>query len=206
MTQPLQRSTPSRIFRAVWEKLWWLLGITLMGGFFLLAIKNPALLVRLFSMLFIAIGIAMPIYVETKRRRQRLSRTWKPVQGRIMASEVKEKRLRSGSRQGGPLTWGATTTYFPSVVYAYNYMGKAYQAEGIITININWPKKEAEAAVARYTVDTAVTVWVNPDLPHQAVLEPGLSRYSKKYKLGFLIGIAFIMAGTAGLFLASLLH
>jgi len=206
MPQTLHRNALGRIFWAVWGKLWWLFGIVFIGGFFLLASKNPALLVRLFGLLFIFSGLAMLVYVAKMRRQQRQSRSWVPVQGRVLSSEVKKEIHRSRFVQGSPLTWGGITTYFPRVEYAYQYQGKTYQAKGIITININWPKKEAEAAVARYPVDASVTVWVNPDLPHQAVLETGMGHYAKKYKLAFFISVAFLIAGTTGWFIAPLLH
>jgi len=206
MTQPLHRSSLTRIFWTVWGKLWWLFGIVFIGGFFLLGVKNPVLLAQLLSLLFIFIGIAMLVYVERRRRQQRQSRTWVPAQGRVLSSEVKKEIHRSGSRQGGPLNWGGITTYFPRVEYTYQYLGTTYQSKGIITININWPKKKAEAAVARYPVDASVTVWVNPEIPHQAVLEPGLGHYAKKYKLAFFISVAFLIAGASGWLIAPLLN
>jgi len=206
MTQLSHRSTLAHNFWAVWGKFWWLFGLVIIGGFFLLGVINPVLLAKLFSLLLIIISVVMMVYAERSRRQQHQSRTWTPVQGRVLSSEVKKEIHQSGSRQGGPLTWSGTISYFPRVEYTYEYLGTTYQSNGIITININWPKKEAEAAVARYPVDTSVTVWVNPDTPHHAVLEPGIGRYGKKYKIAFFIGVAFLVIGLLGWFFAPLLR
>ena len=206
MTQLSHHNTLVKIFWAFWAKLWWLFGLVIIGGFFLLGVINPGLLAKSFGLFLIIIGVAIMVYVEKSRRRQQQSRTWTPVQGRVLSSEVKKEIHRSGSRRGGPLTWSGTTSYFPRVEYTYEYLGTTYQSKGIIAININWPKKEAEAAVARYPVDTSVTVWVNPETPHHAVLEPGMGRYGKKYKIGFFIGVAFMIIGSLGWFFAPLLR
>jgi hypothetical protein len=202
MSQPMPRNILARIFRAVWEKLWWLFAIVLLGGAFLLGSNNPALFVRLLSLVFIISGIGSLVYVERMRRRARQSIVWVPVQGRVLASEVKKSVHRYSSATGG----GTSVQYSPRVVYAYQYQGTSYQARGIITLDINWPRKEAEAAVARYPEGAAVTVWVNPEAHHQAVLETGMDPYSKKFKLGFLVGAAFLLGGTTGWFLAPLLQ
>jgi hypothetical protein len=202
MSQPMPRNDLPRIFWAVWEKLWWLFGIVLLGGGFLLGVNNPVLFVMLLSLVFIFSGIGTLVYVKRMRRRQRQSIAWVPVQGRILASAVEKKTHRYSSATGG----GTTVQYYPRVAYAYQYQGTPYQAKGIITFNINWPRKEAEAAVARYPEGAAVTVWVNPEVHHQAVLETGMGPYSRKFKLGLLIGAAFLIAGTIGWFLAPLVQ
>lgn len=205
MTQSSHRSALPRIFWAVWEKLWWLFGIAFIGGVFLIGTKDPALLFRLFGLLFILVGFTMLIYVEIKRRQQIKSQYWMPVQGRIIFSEVEREILRSTYRSS-PMSGGDIPTYFPRVEYSYEYQGKAYQGRGIINISINWPRKEAETAVARYPVDAAVTVWVNPVNPHQAVLETGMERYAKKYRMAFVICIAFLVIGVAGWLCAPLMN
>lgn len=201
MPQTAKRNPLARIFWAVWGKLWWLFGIVLMGGFFLLANKNPALLVRLFSLPFILAGIAMLFYVERMRRQQHKSRSWMPVQGRILNSKVEVEVLRSRPGSRSSMTMGGITTYTPHVEYTYSYQGTPYQAKRIITVNINWPKKEAEAAVSRYPTGASVTVWVNPDYPQQAVLEPGMRHYTKKYKAAFFIGFLLVVAGAVSWFI-----
>lgn len=202
MTRRMPGKAMARIFWAVWEKLWWLFGIVLLGGAFLLGVNNPVLFVRLLSLVFFFSGIGTLVYVKSMRRRQRQSITWVPVQGRILASEVKKSIHRYSSATGG----GASVQYYPRVVYTYQYQGTPYQSKGIITLNINWPRKEAESAVARYPADSAVTVWMNPEDHHQAVLETGMGPYARKFKFGFFIGSAFLIGGTIGWFLAPLVQ
>jgi hypothetical protein len=79
------------------------------------------------------------------------------------------------------------------VTYNYEYQGQSYQSRRIIVADINWPKKEAEEAVARYPVHSEVTVWVNPARPKIAILERGMAGKSRKYQLVFLIGSLFML-------------
>ena len=202
MTKSMPRNALSRTFWALWGKFWWLFGIVLGGGFLWLGVQNPVLLVQLLGLVFIVSGFGTLVYVESMRRRQRQSLTWVPVQGRVLSSEVKKEIHRYSASTGG----GASVQYYPRVVYAYQYQGLSYETKGIITLTINWPKKEAEAAVARYPVDAAVTVWVNPEAHHQAVLETGMGPYARKFKFGFLIGTVFFIGGAIGWFLAPLLQ
>lgn len=202
MTKSMHRSARSRTFWAIWGKLWWLFGIVLGGGFLWLGVAEPVLLVQSLGLVFILSGFGTLAYVQIARRRQRQSLTWVPVQGKVLSSEVKKETHHYSSSTGR----GASVQYYPRVIYAYQYQGASYQAKGIITLNINWPRKEAEAAVARYPEGAAVTVWVNPEAHHQAVLETGMGPYARKFKLGFLIGVIFFVGGTIGWFLAPLLQ
>jgi hypothetical protein len=204
MTQSAAPSTPTRAFWAVWEKAWWAFGIAFVVGVLLLANKDAALLVRLLSLLSVSVGIAMPLYVERMRRQQRRSRTWAPVQGEVLSCQVGEETLRSRHGYRSPVTGGGMITYFPRVEYAYEYQGANYQSKRIVMVDINWPKTEAEETVARYPEGASVTAWVNPDHPDQAMLETNLDRYTKKYKIAFLIGAASSVAGTVGWFVSSL--
>jgi hypothetical protein len=185
-------------FWAVWEKAWWVFGIIIVAGFLFLANKNPVLLVRLLSLFFVLAGIVMVIYVRRMLRQQRQSSSWAPVEGRVLSSNLEKEVHRSRPGYNTPITGGGITTYFPRVEYEYEYQGESYQSKRIITVNINWPKKEAEEAVARYPEGTSVTVWVNPDHPDQAVLETNLECYTKKFKIAFFIGTAFLVVGIVG--------
>ena len=93
MTQLSHRNTLVKIFWAFWAKLWWLFGLVIIGGFFLLGVINPVLLAKSFGLFLIIIGVAIMVYVEKSRRRQQQSRTWTPVQGRVLSSEVKKKSI-----------------------------------------------------------------------------------------------------------------
>ena len=202
MSRTANQNPLSRIFWTAWEKAWWVFAIIFVGGFFYLAVTDADLLVRLFSLVFIIIGFGTLIYVERMRRQQQKSLSWRPTQGRILSSEVKKEYLRSGSGRG-PGTSGTTgdiTIYRPRVEYSYEYHGTSYQSKRIITVDINWPKKEAEAVVSCYPGEASVTVWVNPENPRQAVLERGIRNYKIKFTWAFIIGFSFFVAGTTGWF------
>jgi hypothetical protein len=200
MSRTANQSPLSRIFRTVWEKAWWVFAIIFVGGFIFLAVTDANLLVRLFSLVFIVIGFGTLIYMERMRRQQKNSLSWRPTQGRILSSEVKKEYLRSGRGPGNSGTMGDITVYRPRVEYSYEYHGTSYQSKRIITVDINWPKKEAEAVVSRYPAEASVTVWVNPENPYQAVLERGVRNYKMKFTWAFIIGFSFLVAGATGWF------
>ena len=142
----------------------------------------------------------LDLYGETASA-PKYSLSWRPTQGRILSSEVKKEYLRSGSGPGNSGTTGDITVYRPRVEYSYEYHGTSYQSKRIITVYINWPKKEAEAVVSRYPAEASVTVWVNSENPYQAVLERGIRNYKMKFTWAIIIGFSFLVAGArAGLF------
>ena len=177
-------------FWAIWSKIWWLLFIALVIGIFYLASKDPGLLVRLFGILLTVCGIGTILYGVRTRRLQQQSLSWAPATGTILNSEV-EIETKTSHRGSHPTTF---TYYRPRVTYAYEYQGKSYESRRIIVADINWPKKEAEEAVARYPVHSEVTVWVNPARPKIAILERGMAGKSREYQLVFLIGVLFVLA------------
>ena len=71
--------------------------------------------------------------------------------------------------------------------------------------NINWPLKEVEEAVARYTAGSTAKVWVNPGRPNLAVLEPGMVGKTTKYTVIFIIGACFLCFGIAAWFIGPLI-
>lgn len=200
MSREANRNTLVRVFWAVWEKAWWIFAIIFLGGFIYLAVTDTDLLIRIFSLIFLIVGIATLLYVERMRRQQKESLSWRPAPGRILSSEVKKEVLRSGRGPGTSISTGDVTTYRPRVEYSYAYHGNSYNSKRIITVDINWPKKEAEAVVSRYPTDATVTVWVNPNKPGQAVLERGIRNYTKKFTFAFIIGFFFLVIGTMGWF------
>jgi hypothetical protein len=176
-------------FWAFFSKRGWIFILLLFVGMFYLGNKDPGLLVRLVAFFSAVIGILMLLYGVRTRRLQRESLSWFPVQGRVLGSEVEIETSTSnvGSQHD------TYTSYYPRVTYAYEYGGESYESRRIIVANINWPKKEAEAAVARYPVNSEVTVWVDPLHPKMAVLEPGMEGKSQKYIMVFLVGMFFLL-------------
>ncbi len=185
-------------FWVVWSKIWWLLFIALAVGMFYLGHKDPGLLMKFFGILLTACGIGTLIYGVRTRRLQQQSLSWLPAKGTVLSSEVKiETRTSHGGSH--PTTF---TFYRPRVTYSYEYQGKSYESRRIIVADINWPKQEAEEAVARYPVNSEVTVWVNPARPKIAILEHGMAGKSPKYQLVFLIGALFMLVSIVFWFVA----
>ena len=180
-------------FWFVWSKAWWAFFIVLALGIFYLGSTDPALLLKSFSVLFAVCGIGTLLYGVRTRRLQEQSQSWLPARGVVLRSEV-EIETRTSHRGSHPTTF---TFYRPSVTYDYEYQGKKYRSRRIIVANINWPKKEAEEAVARYPADSEVSVWVNPNRPNMAVLERGMVGKSRKYLLVSLVGILFLCIAIA---------
>jgi hypothetical protein len=200
MSREANRNPLVCVFGAVWEKAWWIFAIIFLGGFVYLAVTDTDLLIRIFSLIFLIVGIATLLYVERMRRQQKESLSWRPATGRILSSEVKKEGLRSRRGPGTSISTGDVTIYRPRVEYSYAYHGTSYNSKRIITVDINWPKKEAEAVVSRYPTDATVTVWVNPKKPEQAVLERGIRNYTARFTFALIIGFFFLMIGTMGWF------
>ena len=175
-------------FWVIWSKVWWLFFIALAVGIFYLGAKDPGLLFRLFGILFTVCGIGTLLYGAWTHRLQQQSLSWTPARGTIQSSEVKkETRTSHGGSHRTTFTF-----YRPSVTYNYEYQGKNYQSRRIIVADINWPKKEAEDVIARYPVNSNITVWVNPTRPKIAVLERGMVGKSQKYQKVYWVGALFI--------------
>ncbi|UCF90978.1 MAG: DUF3592 domain-containing protein [Desulfobacterales bacterium] len=188
------------MFWTIWSKIWWLVGIAFIAGVLYLAFTNLRLLVQLFSFLFIVSGIGGLMYGARTRRLQQQSLSWFPVSGEILTANLEKETHRS---HAGSLP-STITTYMPRVEYTYDYQGKTYRSRRIIVASINWPLQEAEEALARYPVGSTPTVWVNPNRPQLAVLEPGLVGKTTKYLVIFIIGAVFLCAGIIGWFIGPL--
>ena len=201
MSQQPNGNPLTRIFWTVWEKAWWIFAIVFIGGFAYLAVTDTDLLIRIFSLIFLVAGIAMLIYTARMRQQQKESLSWQPVQGRILSSEIKTEVLRSRRGPGTSVSTGDITVYRPHVEYSYAYHGTPYNSRRVISIDINWPRKDAEAVVSRYPAETSVTVWVNPERPEQAVLERGIRNYSIKFTMASIIGLLFLVIGVIGWFI-----
>jgi hypothetical protein len=100
MSHEANRNTLVRVFWAVWEKAWWIIAIIFLGGFIYLAVMDTDLFIRIFSLIFLIVGIATLLYVERMRRQQKESLSWRPAPSRILSSEVKKEVLRSGRGPG----------------------------------------------------------------------------------------------------------
>lgn len=116
---------------------------------------------------FGAFGTAVALFAIAIHRMAAKQRAWPTVEGRIVQSEVDAFRGRTDS--GKP-----QTMYRSRISYAYRYNNIDYrgnnQTSGSqVTSNM---QSFAKRAVARFPVGKKVKVYVNPDNPSEATLNP----------------------------------
>lgn len=109
----------------------------------------------------------------------RVKRTYQPIVGRVLHSEVEE---RSDSEGGA---------YYPVVSYEYNVNGHRYQSNKLsLGSEVGRGSRSAvERRVSRYIVGQPVQVYYNPNNPTQSVLE----LKSPSSSLLMFLGLLFIM-------------
>ncbi len=153
-------------------------------------------MMRVFPLLFVAVGVVMLVIGVTGLRRAMASTEWPTTQGEVLTSEVERVRHRHHDR-------GPSTTFHARISYGYSVGGEPYTGDrvGIGDYGSN-TNHHARSVVRRYPVGSHVTVYYDPDRPRIALLEPGV-RASAFAVPG--IGAAFVLFG--GLcFVVFLLH
>ena len=116
---------------------------------------------------FVAFHCGKPILDEA-----RASATWPSDDGVVERSEVTTSRERSHSR-----TRRRQTMYSPEVVYRYNVNGEDLRAS-TVAFGADFSSSSssiARAVTDRYPVNKQVQVYYDPEIPGNAVLEPGTS-------------------------------
>jgi Protein of unknown function (DUF3592) len=107
---------------------------------------------------FICIGMLLPAAAVYALVREGTEQRWVKVVGRIITSRVD---------YDGEL-------YRAGVHFSYRYNGIEYSAKTIRTFGLMYNfRGPAETTCARYPVGANVDVFVDPDGPERAVLEPG---------------------------------
>jgi hypothetical protein len=116
-------------------------------------------------------------------QRGQAAESWPTAAGRVVHSDVARQRKPRGTR------------YWPDVRYEYTVDGRAYKGRQLTA----WEKRfsieepgEARRWAARYPQGAEVTVYYDPDDPHDGVLEPGAAR---RAWAGFYVGVGLIVAG-----------
>lgn len=185
-------------FRAAYDKLWWPIVILFFGGFIWLGFTGRILLLLwLFGGLFAAVGLHALLYGWWSRTQARRSEYWFPAEGRVLSSQVE---VRTDTSSDSPRT--AIDTYWPSIEYEYEFQGETYRSDRIILVEVNYPRKKAEALVARNPVGARVQVYVDPSHPRRAVLEKGLAGQERQYSIFMIVGGIFLPIGLLLCFLA----
>ena len=184
--------------RVVYNKLWWPIVILFFGGFIWLGFTGRILLLlRLFGALFAVAGLHAILYGWWSRTQARRSEYWFPAEGRVLSSQVE---VRTDTSSDPPRT--AIDTYWPSIEYEYEFRGGTYRSDRIILVEVNYPRKQADALVARNPVGARVQVYVDPSHPRRAVLEKGLAGQERQYSIFLIVGGIFLPVGLLLCFLA----
>lgn len=104
------------------------------------------------------VGLVIAVVTMRKYRAAQAQFSWRVVPGEIISSSVH-------------FTWDY---YDPVIEFRYTVDGKRLQGTKVRTgaVSTNW-RGPAAQLVAKYPPGTAVEVYVNPDNPRDAVLEPG---------------------------------
>lgn len=109
------------------------------------------------------------------------SKLWPTAPGIIISSEIRQ------SESDGTTMYAAIISY-EFVVDDKPYLGDriSLNSGGSSTSSIKGVKKELQ----KYPVETAVTVYYDPELPNNAVLEPGADLFTHIVKYApFLLGL-----------------
>jgi hypothetical protein len=110
------------------------------------------------------------------------AKTWPTAEGRILSSSLRERNDGEG------------TSYEVAILYEYFVNGRAHRSDvWRVRPGSSSFTKAATAAVERYPVGAAVTVYFNPEDPADAMLEPGKISWSLIFG-----GLAFAGSGVMG--------
>ncbi len=119
------------------------------------------------TMAFGAFGTVLALVAFALQRMAAKARQWPVVQGKIVQSEVEEFRGKTDS--GRP-----QTMYRSRISFAYRYDSIDYRGgnQTMGTQVVSNMQGFAKRAAAKYPVGKTVQVWVNPQNPSEATLDP----------------------------------
>lgn len=153
----------------------------------------PALLVSLALAAAVQARSAWRLHAQVRR-----SRNWPAVPGRVILSAVRETTVRV-RRSTSIRRMRTAVRYAPHVVYEYEVDGTRYANDRVRIGPALLSSEPADAAreAAKHPVGQEVQVAYNPDLPSEAVLDPGLGPESLILWGVFLILVILMTALTA---------
>lgn len=146
--------------------------------------KGTGCFVMLFAVPFFCAGMGVlfffalrPLYLTNQ------AKGWEEVQAIVTASEVRSSRSSDG------------TTYNLHLVYQYTYENRQYESDRYDFVSIGTDRRSGfDRIVEENPVGQEITAYVNPDRPHEAVVNPGFPTHS--LWLG-LFGLIFAGVGSA---------
>jgi hypothetical protein len=139
-----------------------------------------------FGVFFIAGSLGTYAFAVKPWQEVWAARTWVPVDCRILSSEVKSHD-------------GDSTTYSVAITYAYEIDGRAYTGSRYdFTAGSSSGRKAKKDIVARHPAGRMTVCHVDPEQPHEAVIER-----SRVRDWGYgLIPLVFVLVGAGGVWFA----
>ena len=105
-----------------------------------------------------------------------VSKSWPSVQGKVTFADIKTS-LSDGTKM-----------YSLNLKYLYSVNGQSYTGTRISAINSSSSyKTRVKKDLKKYTVNTMVQVYYNPDFPSISMLEPGWSLFTYLVQYGPLV-------------------
>lgn len=107
---------------------------------------------------FIVGALVAPGWAIAARTIAKRQERWPCVIGRVLESKVDY--------------WGGSTQ--PLIEYTYEFRGREYWANRIVSPEVSlWLPRAAARVIAKYPVGSSTQVFVDPQKPSRAVLQPG---------------------------------
>ncbi len=139
-------------------------------------------------------GLSVGAWVFSHRaathiRQQESTANWTPSTGVIARSEIETVTLRRGARYTPIIEANYTSTEGTACRATYTVHPFAFNT-----------RVEAESVIQQYGIGDQVTIYVNPDVPHWAVIQPGEAGVNRIERQGpFLARIAGVVLGAVAL-------
>jgi hypothetical protein len=142
-----------------------------------------------FCLMFTTVGVVLVWEMGPELLRYFQALHWKASTATAVWSRVGEQRVSSRN--------GTRTIYYPDIFYRYEYGGTEYHNNGYGPFSQTSTGYSESARVAKsHLAGSALTCYVNPDKPWQAVLEQSFEWRS----LAILMALPFLFFGLRGLF------
>lgn len=125
-----------------------------------------------FYLVFAAVGFIFVVIGIVKIYEANSSSSWPAVTGKIISCEVKKSNGKGGRH--GKKGRNRTPHYYAAISYQYNVDGKEHMDERVSFGSLGGSMADAKMTADRYTVDSEVQVFYNPENHNEAVLEPGM--------------------------------
>jgi len=126
------------------------------------------------GLMLVLLSILGAWHTVREKRSVNLERKWAAVPGRVIRSKV---HLVGGN-------------FEPLVEYSYSFEGATHTGSRLRSTDVSTESRgPAEADVARYPPGADITVFVNPDMPADSVVEPGTREW---YLTGKILSCAFV--------------